>query len=213
MEQINLNRPEIWPQRTPFPARAMATGLLIVVAVLALGYRYLGRQVAQQRTQLEEVRAQRDQAQQRLEEIQTRHRANQEQLDELRSRIDGLEDRIGSLRRARQVLGNRLKAAGGKAELVRSLGRARAKQNGVWLTRFRLQGPADVVLKLEGRSLRPEAVPRYLEAITAQAPYRKGFFEDFQAEVPKGDSQNGNDRVLTFHTEARFPLAGQKGQP
>lgn len=213
MEQINLNRPEIWPRRVPFPARAMATGLLIVVAALVLGYGYLARQAAGQRAELEEVRRERDRAQKRLESLTERHQANRSELDVLRDRVDELQSRIGSLRRARRALGTRLKAAGGKAELVRSLGRARAKQDGVWLTRFRLQGPADVVLRLEGRSLRPEAVPRYLEAITAQEPYRKGFFEDFQAEIPEGDSRDGEDEVLEFHTEARFPLAGNGSEP
>lgn len=211
MEQINLNRPEIWPERTPFRARSMAVALVLVVVGLGAAYVWAETRVARQRDALESVQAQRQQLQERLARVERKHEARQQSLEQLRSRTRDLQTRLASLRRAEKALGNRLRAAGRKAELVRSLGRARSLQGGIWLTRFRLQGVTEVSLRVEGRALRPEAVPRYLEAITAQKPYGKGYFQDIDARLPKGGEQADRQGVLHFQSEARFPLQDGKG--
>lgn len=210
MEQVNLNRPDLWEQPVPFNARAMALALGLVVAVLAVVYGYQGYRLGQERAALERVEAEREQVRARLEEVKSSHQRRLQVLEGLRGDVSGLESRLAELRRAEATLSRRLRAAGRKGELVRGLGRARAEQDGVWLTRFRLTGVTPVTLRLEGRALDPELIPRYLQAVSDQAVYRGGFFRDLKASSPKQDG-GAPPGFLTFESEAAFPLIGEEG--
>ncbi|MEF8793839.1 hypothetical protein [Thiohalorhabdus sp.] len=210
MEQINLNRPELWPRPTPFAARTMAVLLAVLVAALVGLYVYQSYRVDRQRQALQAAEDQRDRVQKELQAAEEAHRQRREQLEALRADVADLKERIAAFREAEQALRTRLEAAGSKGELVRALGRARAQQDGVWLTRFRLAGVNPVRLRLEGRADPPEAIPRYLQAVVAQKPYSGGSFRDLKANAPE-DGPGGGE-VLTFHSEAAFPVVQENGQ-
>lgn len=205
MEQINLNRPELWPRPTPFAARTMAVLLGVLIAVVAGLYAYQSHRVDRQRQALQQAEDRRDRVEGELKGAEEAHQERREQLEALRSEVAGLQERVATLREAERALRTRLKAAGSKGQLVRALGRARARQDGVWLTRFRLEGVNPVRLRLEGKGARPEAIPRYLQAVADQKPYRGGFFRDLNA-------QSDGDEVLSFHSEAVFPVVEEADQ-
>ncbi len=173
-------------------------------------YGYQSYRLGQQRAALERVEAERERVRAELEEVEAAHQQRLQVLEGLRGDISGLERRVAELRQAEVALSRRLRAAGRKGELVRALGRARAQQDGVWLTRFRLEGVTPVALRLEGRALDPELIPRYLQAVAGQEIYRGGFFRDLKATSPA--EKNGTPSpYLTFESEAAFPLLGEEG--
>jgi len=212
VEQINLNRPELWPLPVPFPAGTMALLLALLVAGLGGLFAYQSWRVEGQRQVLADAQAQRDRIQDKLLKAEQAHKDRRQTLDRLREEVAQLRDRKAAFRQAQRELSQRLRAAGQKGELVRALGRARAEQEGVWLTSFDLQGVAPVRLSLEGRALRPEAIPRYLRAVAAQKAYRGGYFRGLKADTPEEKSSHG-EGVLTFQSRATFPVIGPSDQP
>jgi len=206
MEQINLNRPELWPQPTPFAARTMALSLAALAVVLGLLYGFQVYRMQARQGELERARTERTQVKERMARVQAAHKQRRRTLADLRREVGDLRQRAAAFREAERTLSRRLRAAGRKGEQVRALGRARAEQGGLWLTRFVLTGVAPVKLRLEGKALRPEAIPRYLQAVAGQRPFRGGFFRDFKAASPDGDS--GHRDILSFHSESSFPVVG-----
>ncbi|MFA9462304.1 hypothetical protein [Thiohalorhabdus methylotrophus] len=202
MQQINLNRPELWPKPTPFPARFMALALLAAGAVLGIGLAALEYRQEGAAARLEDARQERQRVQTHLNGLRQAHESRRGELSRLRKEVTELKDRTGTLRRARKAMERRLTAAGSKAELVRALGRARAGMPDIWLTRFALTGVDEVAVELEGRARIPESIPRYLQAVADQTVFRKGFFEDLSAEAP----EERTDGLLRFSSRTRFKL-------
>ena len=212
MEQINLNRPELWPQPTPFSARAMGLALAALLVALAGFYGYQLRLLGQQQTTLAQAEDARDQAQQALKAAEEAHKDRLAALEGLRQKVADLQRRVVLFQQAEATLNKRLAAAGSKGELARALGRARSGMRDVWLTRFLLDGVAPVRVRLEGRALAPEAIPRYLGAVSQQAVFQGGFFQDLAASPAKDKASPGDERVLKFHSEAAFPIVTEGGQ-
>lgn len=212
MEQINLNRPELWPQPTPFSARAMALALTALLVAVGGFYGYQLRLLGQQQAALAQAEEARDEAQQELKAAEKAHKDRRAALEDLRQGVADLQRRVALFERAEATLNRRLAAAGSKGELARALGRARSGMTDVWLTRFLLDGVAPVRVRLEGRSLNPEAIPRYLRAVGQEGVFRGGFFQDLTASPAKDESGGGDERVLRFHSEAVFPIVPGDGQ-
>jgi septal ring factor EnvC (AmiA/AmiB activator) len=211
MEQINLNRPELWPQPTPFAARTMALVLGLVLAAVVAAYAYQGYRAAHQENALAAAEQERQRVRGELQGVEQAHAERRRALEALRGELSDLRQRVATFKRAERALTRRLQAAGSKGELVRALGRARAEQDGVWLTAFRLEGVSPVRLDLEGRALRPEAIPRYLQAVADEEPYRGGFFRDLLANASKGDRAGAGNDHLSFETRAEFPVVAEGG--
>lgn len=211
MEQINLNRAELWPQPTPFSARTMAVLLGLLLGLIGGLYGYQSYQVDRQRQALEQAQQQRDRVQKELEAAEKAQQERREKLKSLRGEVADLRKQVAAFEEAKRALKTRLEAAGSKGALVRALGQARSQQGGVWLRRFHLEGVDPVRVRLEGKAARPEAIPRYLRAVARQKPYQAGFFRDLDAE-PATDNGGGTEGVLTFHSEAAFPVVEEGGQ-
>lgn len=212
MEQINLNRPELWPQPIPFAARAMAWALAALLVAMTGLYGYQQQLLAQQKSTLVQAEDAREQAQQDLKAAEKAHKDRRAALEDLRQRVADLQRRVALFEQAEATLNKRLAAAGSKGELARALGRARSGMSQVWLTRFLLDGVAPVRVRLEGRSLTPEAIPRYLRAVSQETVFRGGFFQDLTASPAKDEPGPNGERVLQFHSEAAFPIVTGAGQ-
>ena len=212
MEQINLNRPELWPRPIPFSASAMALSLGARLAGLGALSAFQSLRLDDRRQALAAAEAQRDRLRAELREAQQASQSRQQGLERLRRQVAALQERQAAFRKAERELGQRLRATGRKGALVRGLGRARAEQGGVWLTGFGLEGVAPVTLRLEGRALQPEAIPRYLRAVAGQEGYRGGFFSDLTANTPQPDGSR-RDGILTFQSQATFPVVGHEERP
>jgi|GEM_PF-7027356 len=208
MEQVNLNRPELWPQPTPFAARTMAVLLAFLVVAVGGLYGFQKHRLGLQREALARAEGQRDRVKNELQQAEKAHSRRLQALESLRQQVSGLRQEVAAFQEAERALARRLRAAGRKGELVRGLGRARAQQDGVWLTRFRLEGISPVGVRLAGKALRPEAIPRYLRAVSEQGGYRGGFFRDLKANAPE-DPGSREGEVLTFQSEAAFPMVAE----
>lgn len=212
MEQVNLNQAELWPRPTPFPARSMGVGVAALVVIIAGIYAYQTLLIDRQQAQLAALKGKREQVQRQVAQAEQANRERVASLEALRQEVADLQQRIGLFRRAGSVLNRRLASAGSKARLARGLGQARSGLTGVWLTRFRFDGVAPVTVRLEGRALNPELIPRYLQAVARQPAYNGGFFQDLKASEIEDQALPGDDPVLGFESEASFPVV-TGGQP
>lgn len=82
--------------------------------------------------------------------------------------------------------------------------RALARQDidGVWLTHIVLSALGDQT-RIEGRAVRAELIPLYVQNLTAEPAFEKQRFHRFQIENPDDD-----DPWLTFSMDSRQLIAG-----
>ena len=86
--------------------------------------------------------------------------------------------------------------------------RALARQNvdGIWLTHIILSGHGDKT-RLEGRAIRAELIPLYVQELTAETAFSAQRFHRFQIESPTEDGET----ALRFSMNSDVLLAGDIG--
>ena len=168
-QQVNLYRPELRPRRTPFSASflALACGLSLVVMGAISGYSHwqhgrLQAELANTTEQTRQWRERGDGLRQMLARINADDRLDNE-LGESRRRLAAM----------RQVLdhldGVQRRPAHDFSDYLGAL--ARRPVEGLWLTRVGIQGPQRE-LEISGTALEPALLPRFIDHIGQEAPYR-----------------------------------------
>ncbi len=81
--------------------------------------------------------------------------------------------------------------------------RALARQDveGIWLTRIVLAGESHKT-RLEGRALRAELIPLYVQELTTEEPFAEQRFQRFQIDSPEDET----DTAVYFSMDSEMQL-------
>ena len=148
-----------------------------------------------------------------LQIVESQETAAIERLQNLRPTIgavsggkswsERLDDATRSLREKQLVLslvqGSTLGATQGFSGHLISL--ARRDTDGLWLTHIRLSGLGDKT-QLEGKALRAELVPAYLQSLAEEPPFATQRFHQLQIE----GSEDPADGIVTFSMNSEAGL-------
>ena len=181
-QQINLFNPIFRRQKKYLSAvtMAQALGLILLGAVLLTfyaGYRSsrLAADAAEANNQLKAVQAQ-------LAQV-TAAFPPRKKSEGLEAQIRKVEEEMVSLQKAADVLRDgQFGSTTGHAEYLRAF--ARQSIDGVWLTGFSIQG-AGTEISLQGRALKPELVPAYINRLKREAVLQGKSFSALHMQVPR----------------------------
>ncbi len=200
-QQINLYQSQYHPQTRMFGARIMLQAAGIVLVAMFLMYVFAEKRVDNITKELEIVARQEAIAVERLQKIGplihavTGETNWAEQLD---NSLRMLAERQAVLE---MIQGSTLGDTEGFSRHLRAL--ARQDVEGVWLTHIVLSALGDKT-RLEGRAIRAELIPLYVQELTAEAPFAKQRFNRFQIDSPVDD----NETALRFSMDSEVLLAG-----
>jgi len=199
-QQINLYLAQYRPQMRMFPAAFMlnVTGIA-VFAMLAL-YWFAEQRVDGIQQELEIVARQEAVALERLQDIGPLINAVTGETNWSQQ----LDDSLRMLAERQAVLnliqGSALGDTQGFSRHLRAL--ARQDIEGIWLTHIALSALGDKT-RLEGRAIRAELIPLYVQYLTAEPPFAKQRFHRFQIDSPVDDEGT----ALTFSMDSEILLA------
>jgi hypothetical protein len=196
-QQINLYHPIFRKQRQIFSAATMAQALAIVGAALLAIYGYGLVKVGALEAEVVQLEGREVALMTQLTRMDPNLGANRRaeleaELKRLSSTLEGQQRLIDELRKA--PLGD---TAGFSAYLA-ALGRQRTPE--LWLTALAINGGARAI-ELEGRTLRPELVPEYMQRLGSEAALATQTFDRFEIER---DAENGE---AIFRATSRAALA------
>lgn len=194
-QQINLYQPIFRKQRQIFSAVTMAQALGIVTAALLAIYAYGWVKIGALEAEVTQLEGREAALMMQLTRMDPALGANRRaeleaDLTALNATLEGQQRLIDELRK--QPLGD----AAGFSAYLSALGRQRTPE--LWLTALAING-ATGAIELEGRSLRPELVPEYMQRLGREAALSAQVFDRFELER---DADNG---------EAKFRATSSKG--
>ncbi len=199
-QQINLYRPEFRPETNAFQSAFMFQAAGIMLLALLVIYVFARSELSSIEDEFEIVARQEAAALERLQNVRplitavTGEQSWSEQLEEA-SRT--LAERQAALS---LIQGTSLGDTKGFSRHLRAL--ARQDIDGVWLTHIVLSALGDQT-RIEGRAVRAELIPLYVQNLTAEPAFEKQRFHRFQIENPDDD-----DPWLTFSMDSRQLIAG-----
>lgn len=187
-QQINLFNPIFRQQRKYLSAVTMmqALGLILLGAVLLAvyaGYRSsrLAADAAAASSQLQAAQVQ-------LAQVTTAFPPLKKSAV-LEAQIRTVEEEMVSLQKAAAILRDeKFGSTAGHAEYMRAF--ARQIVDGVWLTGFSLQG-GGAEISLQGRALRPELVPAYINHLKQETVLQGKSFSALHMQVPQLEQAPG----------------------
>jgi hypothetical protein len=199
-QQINLYQPIFRKQRQVFSAATMAQALGVITAALLAIYFYASVKVSALEAEVVQLESRETALMTQLARMDPALGANRRaeleaQLTRLNATLEGQQRLIDELRK--QPLGD---AAGFSAYLA-ALGRQRTAE--LWLTAFAINGGTGAI-ELEGRTLRPELVPEYMQRLGREAALSAQVFDSFELER---DTETGE---ATFRATSRKALTFAK---
>ncbi len=197
-QQINLYNPLFEPRREWMSFNVAATVVLATLALIAVGsaaaswrYNSLARQ--------EQASAQRlTNAKEEMTRLASQLASRQKdpqllaELDRAQAELKSRDEVVGVLQGG--VLGN----TAGYSEYLRAF--ARQSIEGVWLTGFSISGAGHHVV-IEGRTLRAELVPDYLQRLNRERILQGSTFAEMQMQQPTpdvGDKKSAEPAYLEF---------------
>lgn len=191
-QQINLFNPIFLKQKKYFSAVTMAQALgLILIGCLGLGA-FANFQLAALAKDAKATSAQLAQVQAQLNQVSAT--AGSRQKDSvLEEAVRHAETEVQSLQQVTEVLKKEeFSNTRGYAEQMRAF--ARQIVNGVWLTGFTIDD-AGTEIGLQGRALRPDLVPMYINRLKLEPVLRGKSFDalDMQAVQPPVQAGNKTD--------------------
>jgi hypothetical protein len=194
-QQINLYQPIFRKQRQIFSAATMAQALGVVTAALLAIYAYGWVRVGALEAEVVQLEGRETALMTQLARMDPALGANRRaeletELQRLNATLEGQQRLIDELRK--QPLGD---AVGFSAYLA-ALGRQRTPE--LWLTAFAINGGTGAI-ELEGRSLRPELVPEYMQRLGHEAALSAQVFDRFELER---DAENGEAKFRATSREA-----------
>jgi len=204
-QQINFYQAQFRTRQRNFSAATllMACGAIVLAMLLAYGFEM--HKLDGIKSELKIVNNQEQAAIQRLENFQSAGDVDSGG----KSWTERLEDAKLSLREQQLVLSmvrdSTLGDTQGFSRHLTSL--ARQDTAGLWLSYIRLSALGDNT-RLEGKALRAELVPAYLQFLAAELPFATQRFNQFQIDGP--EEQSGG--AVTFSMISEDPLLVNKAQ-
>jgi hypothetical protein len=195
-QQINLYQPIFRKQRQIFSSATMAQALAIVAGALLAIYGYAWTNVGALETAVVQLEGRETALMTQLTRMDPALNANRRaeleaELIRLNVTLEGQQRLIEELRK--QPLGR----AQGFSDYLAALGRQRTPE--LWLTALAINGGTGAV-ELEGRSLRPELVPEYMQRLGRESALAAQRFDRFEIER---DAESGE---ATFRATSRAAL-------
>jgi len=202
IQEVNLYRGILKPERTPLSAQMIGMALILAVLVMAGVYAYLDWRLDTQRAELERLETEQTRAAERLNRLNERISAR-EVDPALERRVRELESELAIKRRLTGVIGGDRGNVEGFSQLLAPLARRRIE--GLWLQEivFR-EGGREIALR--GRTLEARHVPSYLEALRAEPTYQGRRFGRFRMQ--RADDAKGLGFVIATRCA---DAAGDKG--
>jgi hypothetical protein len=186
-QQINLLQPPFRRTQQSFSTATMLRAAAAVIVGVALLYGISYWQVAMQRGDLREIEAQNTALAKRVDDLsrQIKPQTKNRQLEE---QVAKAEREVAALGDVRQVVQDKLlvNTRGYSPYLV-----ALARQHiaGVWLTGLDITGAGES-MQLQGRTIEPDLVLRYMQRLAAEPPLAGAEFQVFQMSRPKKDTDS-----------------------
>jgi hypothetical protein len=195
-QQINLYQPIFRKQRQIFSAAALAQALGIVSAALLAIYAYGWTKVGALEAEVVQLEGRETALLTQLTRMDPALGANRRaeleaELAGLNATLEGQQRLLEELRK--QPLGD----PAGFSAYLSALGRQRTPE--LWLTALAIDGGTGAI-ELEGRSLRPELVPEYMQRLSTEAALTPQRFDRFEIER---DADNGEAK---FRATSRAAL-------
>ena len=204
-QQINLYQAQFRPQTRMFPAWFMlkATGILVIAMLLMYGFAQ--QRIAAIEQELEIVNRQESAAIDRLQNIGPLIAA----VTGEKNWSEQLDDSLRMLAERQAVLnliqGTTLGDTDGFSRHLRAL--ARQDVEGVWLTRVVLSAQGDKT-RLEGRTIRAELIPMYVQDLAVEGPFAEQRFHRFRIDKSVEDNTGDHDQTaLHFSMNSDVLLA------
>jgi len=175
-QQINLYRPIFRKQEKKFSAKAMLqAGAAMVVGIVVL-YGVLFWQLSNARDELRQAEKRHTGASNKLETVMGQF-APAAGSASVADRTAQLEQEIAARRRVQDVLNRGLFVnKRGYSDYLLAL--ARQHVDGVWITSIAITGAGED-MKLQGRTVDPVRVPRYVQRLSAESTLAGKEFEVF----------------------------------
>jgi hypothetical protein len=199
-QQINLYQPEFRPQTRMFPAWFMLQAAAIVFFGMALMYVFAQQRIDNVEQELEIVARQETLVLERLQNIGPLINA----VTGEKNWSEQLDDSLRMLAERQAVLnliqGSTLGDTEGFSRHLRAL--SRQAIDGLWLTHIGLSAQGDKT-RLEGRAIRAELIPLYVQGLASELPFAEQRFHHFQIDSPVEDDETavsfsmGSDLLLT----------------
>ncbi len=200
-QQINLYLPEFRPETNAFQSMFIVQAAGILLVALMLIYVFARQGVAGIDQELEIVARQEVVALERLQSVGplitsiTGEQSWAEQLDDA-ARM--LAERQAALN---LIQGTRLGDTDGFSRHLRAL--ARQDLDGIWLTHIVLSATGDQT-RLEGRAIRAELIPLYVQDLTSEPAFAAQRFHRFEIDNPPDDGES----ALVFSMESGSTMPG-----
>ena len=198
-QQINFYNAEFSTGPQIFGAATLLISCGVILLAMLLSYVFALQQQGSMTSKLQIVRNQETAAIERLQNLRPTITA----VGGDQNWSERLEEATRSLREKQLVLslvqGSTLGATQGFSGHLISL--ARRDTDGLWLTHIRLSGLGDKT-QLEGKALRAELVPAYLQSLAEEPPFATQRFHQLQIE----GSEDPADGIVTFSMNSEAGL-------
>jgi Tfp pilus assembly protein PilN len=186
-QQVNLLQPPFRRAHLSFSAATMLRASAAVVVGILLVYAVWYWQLAAQRRDLHQMDIQNAALAKRVDDL-SRKIKPREKNPQLEKEVARAEREVASLSNVRQVVQEKALAnTRGYSEYLVAL--ARQHVPGVWLTGLDITGAAESV-RLQGRTIEPDLVLRYVERLSAEPSLAGTEFQIFQMTRPKKDKDS-----------------------
>jgi MSHA biogenesis protein MshI len=202
--QINLFNPALLPPRVVFPAgQALLVSVLGIVAFFAIGFTLKDIASAQvQRVQQQST--ERQSLKQRIAQLEN-ERSKRRPDPQLIVAVDRLKEQQNHQQRSLSLL-QMAQHEPGFTEKLKAL--ARQRQEGLWLTQITFIGEQST---LEGRTLKPELVPRWMEGLKDEHSFRGDGFRMMEiTPLPTSDTLPANEGKAETNAAKHPPAEGYR---
>jgi len=203
-QQINLYRPEFRPETNAFQSMFMFQAAGILLLALLFIYAFARQGVSGINKELEVIARQESVALERLQNVRplitsiTGEQSWSAQLEEASRTLAERQAVLG------MIQGTTLGDTKGFSQHLRAL--ARQDVDGVWITHLVLSAMGDET-RIDGRAIRAELIPLYVQNLTAEPAFAAQRFHRFQIDNPP----DGEGTGLTFSMDSR-ELPGRGGE-
>lgn len=195
-QQINLYRPEFRPETNAFQSMFMFQAAGILMLALVFIYVFARQGVSGIDEELEVVARQETVALERLQNVRplitsiTGEQSWSAQLEEASRTLAERQAVLG------MIQGTSLGDTKGFSRHLRAL--ARQDVDGIWITHLVLSALGDKT-RIDGRAIRAELIPLYVQNLTAEPAFAAQRFHRFQIDNQPDDE----GRALTFSMDSR----------
>ncbi len=175
-QQINLYQDLFREQQLLVSARQVAQALLALIVLLALVSGFMQWQHQGLKAELAEREQRKANLEQQVATLREKLAAR-EGDQQLQQAVEALNNELAAKQQILQALsGKRFGNTEGFVEQLTGL--ARQRIDGLWLTELAL-GQGGTRLDMQGRSLKPEYVPNYLQKLSAETIFAGTEFDNF----------------------------------